>query len=112
MPDPRRFTADGSLDLLACTQQLLRAVIGLDRHGGIEELTLIDHQSDWLGLVHRGAGGDRDPVLRERHDRCLQVVLRHKLSTMMASALLLVGTVYLFIIIPKGFLPMFDPRPR
>ena len=33
--------------------------------------------------------------LERLYDRCLQVVLRHKLATMTASALLLAGTVYL-----------------
>jgi HAE1 family hydrophobic/amphiphilic exporter-1 len=42
------------------------------------------------------------------YDRCLQVVLRHKMATLLASAFLLVGTAYLYIIIPKGFLPSED----
>ena len=42
------------------------------------------------------------------YDRCLQVVLRHKPATMVAMAFLLVGTVYLFMVIPKGFLPSED----
>ena len=42
------------------------------------------------------------------YDRCLQVVLRHKLATMAVSLALLVGTVYLAIVIPKGFLPSED----
>jgi HAE1 family hydrophobic/amphiphilic exporter-1 len=46
--------------------------------------------------------------LTHAYDRSLQVVLRHKLATMMASAFLLVGTVYLYMAIPKGFLPSED----
>ena len=42
------------------------------------------------------------------YDRWLQVVLRHKLTTMAISALLLVGTVYLYIMIPKGFMRSDD----
>jgi HAE1 family hydrophobic/amphiphilic exporter-1 len=42
------------------------------------------------------------------YDRCLRVTLRHKLATISASALLLVGTVYLYTVIPKGFLPSED----
>jgi hydrophobic/amphiphilic exporter-1 (mainly G- bacteria), HAE1 family len=42
------------------------------------------------------------------YDRGLQVVLRHRLATMAVSAVLLVATVYLFMIIPKGFLPSED----
>ena len=46
--------------------------------------------------------------LTHEYDRCLQVVLRHKLATISASAFLLVGTVYLYTVIPKGFLPSED----
>ncbi len=34
--------------------------------------------------------------------------MRHKLATMAVSLVLLVGTVYLAIVIPKGFLPSED----
>jgi len=42
------------------------------------------------------------------YDRCLRVVLRHQPLTMMVSLLLLVGTIYLYMVIPKGFLPSED----
>ncbi|HEY7098376.1 MAG TPA: efflux RND transporter permease subunit [Terriglobales bacterium] len=42
------------------------------------------------------------------YDRTLQVTLRHRLATMAVSVAVLVGTVYLFIAIPKGFLPDED----
>jgi len=42
------------------------------------------------------------------YDRTLQVVLRHRLATMMVSTLLVVATVYLFYRVPKGFLPSED----
>jgi hydrophobic/amphiphilic exporter-1 (mainly G- bacteria), HAE1 family len=42
------------------------------------------------------------------YDVTLQVVLRHKMATMALSVVLLVGTVYLAIVIPKGFLPSED----
>ncbi|HMK30777.1 MAG TPA: efflux RND transporter permease subunit [Terriglobales bacterium] len=42
------------------------------------------------------------------YDRTLQVVLRHKLATMMVSLVLLVATGYLFTIMPKGFLASED----
>jgi HAE1 family hydrophobic/amphiphilic exporter-1 len=42
------------------------------------------------------------------YDRCLQVVLRHKLTTIAVATAVLVGTVYLFMVIPKGFLPSED----
>ena len=42
------------------------------------------------------------------YDRCLKVVLRHKPATMALSLAMLVATAYLFMIIPKGFLPSED----
>jgi HAE1 family hydrophobic/amphiphilic exporter-1 len=42
------------------------------------------------------------------YDRSLVYVMRHRLATMMISAGLLVATVYLFMAIPKGFLPSED----
>jgi HAE1 family hydrophobic/amphiphilic exporter-1 len=48
-----------------------------------------------------------DGLLRV-YDRTLQVTLKHRLATMMVSAGVLVATVYLFITIPKGFLPDED----
>ena len=38
----------------------------------------------------------------------LQWVLRHRLATLVASLLLLVATVHLFLVIPKGFVPSED----
>jgi hydrophobic/amphiphilic exporter-1 (mainly G- bacteria), HAE1 family len=46
--------------------------------------------------------------MTDGYDRALQMVLRHKLATMAVSLALLVGTVYLAIVIPKGFLPSED----
>ena len=46
--------------------------------------------------------------LADIYDRCLRVVLRHQPATMIVSLLLLVGTIYLYMIIPKGFLPSED----
>ena len=48
-----------------------------------------------------------DGLLRV-YDRTLQVTLRHKLATMAVSVAVLVATVYLFMAIPKGFLPDED----
>jgi HAE1 family hydrophobic/amphiphilic exporter-1 len=42
------------------------------------------------------------------YDRCLLFSLRHKLATMLVAAGLAVGTYYLAVIIPKGFLPSED----
>ena len=42
------------------------------------------------------------------YDRTLQITLRHRLATMTVSVLVLVATGYLFVVIPKGFLPDED----
>ena len=42
------------------------------------------------------------------YDWTLRLTLRHRAVTMLASVLLLVGTGYLFTIVPKGFLPSED----
>jgi len=42
------------------------------------------------------------------YDRTLQGVLRHRPATMAAFVLVLVGTVVLFILVPKGFIPDQD----
>jgi HAE1 family hydrophobic/amphiphilic exporter-1 len=42
------------------------------------------------------------------YDRSLRAVLRHPAATMAASGVLLVGTVALFVVAPKGFLPSED----
>ena len=48
-----------------------------------------------------------DGMLR-LYDRTLQVTLRYKFATMAVSMVVLLGTVYLFIVMPKGFLPDED----
>jgi HAE1 family hydrophobic/amphiphilic exporter-1 len=42
------------------------------------------------------------------YDRMLTRVLRHRLATLLVSFVLLAATIYLFIVIPKGFLPNED----
>ncbi|MEP7305549.1 MAG: efflux RND transporter permease subunit [Acidobacteriota bacterium] len=42
------------------------------------------------------------------YDRTLQLVLRHRAATMAAAACVLVGTAYLFVVVPKGFIPEQD----
>jgi len=42
------------------------------------------------------------------YDRSLQVCLRHRAPTLAASALVLAGTVWMFMVIPKGFIPDQD----
>jgi HAE1 family hydrophobic/amphiphilic exporter-1 len=42
------------------------------------------------------------------YDWTLRLTIRHRAMTMALSVLLLIGTVYLFMIVPKGFLPSED----
>jgi HAE1 family hydrophobic/amphiphilic exporter-1 len=42
------------------------------------------------------------------YDWTLRLTLRHRAATMLVSLALLAGTVYLFMIVPKGFLPSED----
>jgi multidrug efflux pump len=42
------------------------------------------------------------------YDRTLQVVLRHQLATLLVAISTLVLTVYLYVVIPKGFFPIQD----
>ena len=42
------------------------------------------------------------------YDRTLQIVLRHRALTMGASVLVLAGTLFMFVAIPKGFIPDQD----
>ena len=42
------------------------------------------------------------------YDHTLRGVMRHRFSTLMLSGVILIATVYLFYVIPKGFLPSED----
>jgi len=46
--------------------------------------------------------------LRGAYDRKLQLVLRHRVATLLVSLAILVATVVLFVVIPKGFFPDED----
>jgi hydrophobic/amphiphilic exporter-1 (mainly G- bacteria), HAE1 family len=45
---------------------------------------------------------------RNKYDRTLQIVMRHRLTTMLVSLTIFVATVILFVVIPKGFFPDED----
>jgi HAE1 family hydrophobic/amphiphilic exporter-1 len=42
------------------------------------------------------------------YERSLKIVLEHRFATLMVSAVIFVLTIYLFVVIPKGFLPSED----
>src|SRR5579871_6585182 len=62
------------------------------------------HKRSWLyNVTERFLEG-----LLHVYDLTLTVVLRHRVLTMFTSVLVLAGTVYMFIKIPKGFIPDQD----
>ena len=46
--------------------------------------------------------------MRSGYERSLQWVLHHRRTTLMVTLLFLVGVIYLYVIMPKGFLPSGD----
>jgi hydrophobic/amphiphilic exporter-1 (mainly G- bacteria), HAE1 family len=42
------------------------------------------------------------------YDRTLKVILRHRLATVNVSFILLIATIYLYVVLPKGFIPSYD----
>jgi HAE1 family hydrophobic/amphiphilic exporter-1 len=42
------------------------------------------------------------------YNRTLKVVLRHRLATVTVSFILLIATGYLYVVLPKGFIPSYD----
>src|ERR1035437_8957901 len=47
---------------------------GLDSHAGVEEVPLVAHQADRLGLIHRRGGHHPYAMRRQRPDRPLQLL--------------------------------------
>jgi multidrug efflux pump len=67
------------------------------RHGGAKR-----HETAW-----RFFGGAMELVVRGYH-RSLEWVLRHERATLITTAATLVLTIALYVVAPKGFLPMQD----
>jgi len=65
------------------------------------------HQNERHGRLYNASERMFDGMLYV-YDRTLQVTLRHRLATMGVSVVVLVATVYLFTIVPMGFLPDED----
>ena len=69
---------------------------------------LLKHQPETRGnRIARGFNWLIDAVI-EGYRRSLEWVLRHQPATLVVTALTLVITIWLYIIIPKGFLPPQD----
>jgi HAE1 family hydrophobic/amphiphilic exporter-1 len=63
-------------------------------------------------LIHHGKAYQATEAMYQRlvdlYDRSLLFVLRHRLPTLLLSLLMLAATVYLFMVVPKGFIPAED----
>jgi len=66
----------------------------------------IDHHRR-RGRLYRATETMFDGLL-DIYDHCLQFVLRHRAATLVVSVAVLVATGYLFVRIPKGFIPDSD----
>ncbi len=67
----------------------------------------LHHESHPTGLFYR-ASEKFFTGLNGLYKRTLQMVLRHRLATLILSIALTVATVWLFIVMPKGFMPVVD----
>jgi hydrophobic/amphiphilic exporter-1 (mainly G- bacteria), HAE1 family len=59
------------------------------------------------GKVYKASERFFDSMLRS-YEKSLQWVLHHRRSTLMVSFLFLAGVIYLYVVMPKGFLPSGD----
>ncbi|MGH9531709.1 MAG: efflux RND transporter permease subunit, partial [Terriglobales bacterium] len=83
---------------------------------GVVSLTLTPMLSSrFIKPPHREGHGPLYMLFERMFDRTLAAydwslvrVMRHRLATMTASVVLMIATVYLFVAIPKGFLPSED----
>src|SRR5208283_4941142 len=86
---------------------LVSAVVSLTLTPMMASRFLRDHSHDkhgWLYMVcERGFA-----ALAKGYERGLDFVLRHRFATLMVFLATVVATVYLFVIIPKGFFPQQD----
>ena len=68
---------------------------------------MLRHQAGREGWVSRFFNGAIDLIVRGYH-RTLEWVLRHERATLLTTAATLVITIALYVIVPKGFLPLQD----
>ncbi len=68
---------------------------------------LLKRQSGEEGRLFRWSERGFD-ALRDAYAASLRVVLRHQPATLLVAILTLVGTLYLYDVVPKGFLPQQD----
>ena len=68
---------------------------------------MLRHQAGREGWVSRFFNGAIDLIVRGYH-RTLEWVLRHERATLLTTVATLVITIALYVIVPKGFLPLQD----
>src|SRR5207248_5024548 len=62
MPRLPLLPTEGALDLLADVEQLLRGKLGVDHHGGVQEVRLVEDLALRRGLVHGRLGHHFHPA--------------------------------------------------
>ncbi len=90
-----------------CAAILISGVVSLSLTPMLCSRFLRPPRSEHHGRFYRSTERMFDALLRG-YERSLQWVLRHRPGMMVASLLILVVTVYLFVRIPKGFIPDED----
>ncbi|MFL6353487.1 MAG: efflux RND transporter permease subunit [Bryobacteraceae bacterium] len=78
---------------LTLTPMLCSRFLRQETHSRNRFYQLSEGFFDWLNNAYR---------------RTLQVVMHHRRTTLLASVALTVATVYLFVVMPKGFMPTVD----
>ncbi len=73
VPDAAGGAPQLALDLLARIEQLLGTKRGRNSYAGVEEVALVGHQPNRLGLVHRRGREHVDAVARKCRHRVEQV---------------------------------------
>jgi len=90
-----------------CAAVLISGVVSLTLTPMLASRFLLAHGEQKHGWFYRVTESFFDKLFHF-YDRTLQVVLRHRAATMAFSAVILLATVFLFIKIPKGFIPDED----
>jgi HAE1 family hydrophobic/amphiphilic exporter-1 len=90
-----------------CVAILISGVVSLSLTPMLCSRFLRPPRTEEHGRVYRAIERMFDALLRV-YERSLRWVLRHRLGMMVTSLLILVATVYLFVRIPKGFIPDED----
>jgi HAE1 family hydrophobic/amphiphilic exporter-1 len=86
---------------------LISGFVSLSLTPMLASITLRPMEHKKHNRVYQASERFFDGMLRG-YDKSLQWVLHHRLTTLFISILFLIGAVYLYVIMPKGFLPSGD----